>query len=281
MHPNDTKECFASHMGFWFCEPQCLSDTVGLVQSGLYPEARVKNSLTQGEPLSVSDGIAYIPIKGMMMKGHSKFGGTSTVHARKLIREANSNKDIEGIALIIESGGGMVAGTQELGDTIRDSSKPVYAFIEDLCGSAAYWAASQAKKIYCNSMAQVGSIGTVAVVSDTSEKAEREGVKVHVVSTGDHKGAMAAGTPITDDMLADLQERIDYMFTAFRGAVIEARPQIKIDEAGDGRVFPATKAIELGLVDVIIDQDSFVSQIKNDAIIYKEREQVLARLSKR
>lgn len=62
-----------------------------------------------------------------------------------------------------------MAGTDDLARDVKAASraKPLWAHIEDMGASAAYWVASQASKITANSeTALVGSIGTLQVIHD-------------------------------------------------------------------------------------------------------------------
>src|SRR5581483_9650939 len=109
--------------------------------------------------------------QGMLMKGQSSMGGTSTVMARRDIRQAVADQDVAGILLAIDSPGGTVAGTDDLAAEVRQArtSKPVWAAIDDLGASAAYWVASQTQRVTVNSpTALVGSIGTLQVIRDLS-----------------------------------------------------------------------------------------------------------------
>ena len=223
MNINDTKSCFSSHMGQWLIQPKWMNGALTAIKSGLASgEKAVGTFEDNGNPeLMVESGIAVIQIDGMMMKGFSKFGGTSTVQVRQQLREAVANDEVSQILLVIDSPGGHVAGTKELADEVHlaSQSKPVIAQIEDLGASAALWVASQASEVYANATAEIGSIGVVAVLHDTSEAFEREGVKVHVVSTGNMKGAMTDGTKITDEMIASVQDKVDALNEFFINAV--------------------------------------------------------------
>ena len=76
-----------------------------------------------------SDGlVAVIPIEGMMMKrSHWWYYSTGTQQVIQMIKMANDDPSIYAIVFLIESGGGTVAGTYELGEAIRQSAKPTIA----------------------------------------------------------------------------------------------------------------------------------------------------------
>jgi signal peptide peptidase SppA len=207
--------------------------------------------------LAIVDGIAVIAINGPMMKHASSFSSSvSTVEIRRLLHALEHDPAILGIILRIESPGGTVSGTKELADDIAriNERKPIVAFCEDLTASAAYWVASQAGTIYANPTALVGSIGTYCVVMDSSGMAEKEGVKVHVVRAGDYKGMGQPGTVVTDAHIAELQKQVDGLNTFFLDAVSRGRELEgdKLTSIADGRVFLASEAKDLGLVDEVM-----------------------------
>ena len=265
--------CAAQHFGIWSVEPQWMSDAIFAVNSGVMkPLSQEELDARRSEPFAVAPGgIAVVSIHDQITKGGSSFGGTSSLFARKAIRLAESDESINGIMLHIDSPGGTAAGTQELAEAVAQTTKPIRAHIDDLGASAAFWVASQADTVTVNEAGEVGSIGTLLVVSDSSKAAEDAGVKVHVISTGEFKGMGAPGTEVTEDMLAILQERVDDINKLFLKAVSFGRELSGEDlsAVSDGRVFISHKALTLGLVDGV---SSFGDALNDFASTVKETE---------
>ena len=96
------------------------------------------------------------------------------------VEHAPELRNQDAVILDIDSPGGTVAGTPELGAAVAalNGQKPVYAFSSGLMCSAAYWIASQAEAIYATPSARVGSIGVVQTVIDNSARLHAEGIKV-------------------------------------------------------------------------------------------------------
>lgn len=204
--------------------------------------------------------VAVVPLTGTLMKSASSFGGTSTVQARRDIRAAASDPNVSGLLLAIDSPGGTVAGTADLGAEVRAAAKkkPVWAQISDLGASAAYWIASQADQVFANDRtALVGSIGTFMTIYDYSAAAERDGVKVLHFATGPLKGAGTAGTPVTDEQRAYFQQIVDDGQAAFDAAVRAGRGMSAAELAAvrTGGVFGAAEAQRLKLIDGIRSTD--------------------------
>lgn len=265
--------CAAQHFGMWCVHTPWLASAVAAVQSGMWqPQpvaARGGSPTAEPDPYTIIDGgIAIVPMQGQITKGQSSYGGVSSVGTRQALRKAANDPDVKGIMLHIDSPGGTVAGTAELADEVRAiaSRKPVRAHGDDLMASAAFWVGSQAQRVTANATGEVGSIGTVAVVEDTSGMADKMGVKVHVVSTGAHKGAFAWGTEVTEEQLAELQARVDDINSFFLKAVSKGRNMSieNVRKAADGRVFSAAKAREMGLIDDVMSMDAAIADFRKE-----------------
>lgn len=208
-------------------------------------------------PARNGQSLAVIKIAGTMMKSQSSMGGgASTVQLRRDIRQAAADPEVSGILLAIDSPGGTVAGTDDLATDVRAArqQKPVYAHIDDLGASAAYWVASQAEKIFANSpTAMVGSIGTMTTIYDASEAAAKEGVKAILIATGPLKGAGTPGTIITEEQRAYFQDLIDQSQKSFDSAVKRGRglSDKQLADVRSGAVFGAESAHARKLIDGI------------------------------
>lgn len=277
-------KCFSRHLGPWAIEPVRFVSMVALAKAGKLQAITVADGSENDGPLYLKDGtgIAIIPVEGAIMKEQSKFGGASSLDIRRGLRAAVADPDIKSILLAIDSPGGTVAGMTELADAVKaaDLRKPVYSQINDLGASAAYWAASQARSISANATAQVGSIGVLAIVEDTSKMYEMAGITVHVVSTGEYKGAFADGTEVTEAQLADLQSIVDETNKFFLGAVALGRGMSMdaVKEVADGRMYMASQAQALGLVDHVRSMDETLDAIRADMARDASRASVARRM---
>jgi signal peptide peptidase SppA len=248
-------KCFNNHMGVWAMEPLRARAMLDAIQSGLL-SADESNLETPLATQTIS-GIRLIPVSGMMQKGRSKFSGTSTIDVRKEIAAANRDESINGIMLVIDSGGGHSSGTQALADAISGSTKPVRAHVDDFMASAALWIASVTERISADKTSQVGSIGTFTVLQDVTGALEAEGVTLHLVSTGPLKGAGADGE-VTPDLLAEVQKIVDDVNSFFLESVMSGRGMSaeQLAPLATGAMFNAQEALSNGLIDSISDIDA-------------------------
>lgn len=234
-------------------------------------QAEIKRLQTDGYPalFDTESGIVILEIAGTLGKHYNSFSqSTSTVMMRRTLRELRRAEQVKGVILKIDSPGGTVAGQKDFADEIKalNEMKPVYAYIEDLGASAAYWAASQAHRVYANDMAYIGSIGTYGVVMDASKMAENEGVVVHVIRAGEQKGIGTLGTKITEEHLNIFQREIDVLNEFFISAISEGR-DISIEQVrqlATGQIWIGAEAIGIGLIDGIRTLDAVFSELQDE-----------------
>lgn len=268
------------YFGLWLVEQTWFRLMLEAYRQGmLEPQMRRDDDGNQIQGLEMGpNGMAILPIQGTMMKDQSSFGGCSTVACRRLVREAVRNDAISGLMLFVDSPGGAASGTFELAHEVERAAQhmPVRAHVEDVGASAAYWVASQAQRITANPMGEIGSIGTLAMIVDESKRAEAAGVKVHVISTGEFKGAGAAGTEITERQLEAFQEQVNDVNQHFQAGVQAGRgfDDDQLAAVSDGRVFIAEKAQKLGLIDGI---GSFEDSVADFAQELKGRSEAIQR----
>lgn len=262
----------AEYFGLWAVQPEpflAVCDGLKGTDVGLHvAEARAQpaDSTSGSEYQVLPGGVAVVPIRGSLMKQTSSLsGGTSTVRARRQVRLAARDQEVAAILLLVDSPGGTVSGTGDLADDVAaaNKQKPVVAFVEDLGASAAYWIASQARQVFANRTALVGSIGTFAVIEDLSSRAAALGIKVHVIRAGAFKGAGTPGTEITPSQLAEWQRVVDQSNAFFLEAVARGRrlPLGRVQELADGRVHLAADAQRLGLIDGVKTLDQIVAAL--------------------
>jgi len=192
---------------------------------------------------------------------------TDTNGTRDIVEALADDPSVAGIELVVCSSGGSCSGVDDLAASVRTATgkKPVECRIEDTCASAAYYVASQASKIIANPAALVGSIGIYSVVYDFSEMLSRDGVAVHVIRSGQHKGAGAGGSKISPEHIAEMERVVGSMHGLFVDNVMRGRRLSKanVEAVSDGRVFIASDALRLGLVDEIRQGGRTVSTRSN------------------
>lgn len=232
------------------------------------------------EKLMVSeDGVAQIEISGPLMPNPGPvdryyFDAADSVRIAHLIRAAANSPDIHSLVMMINSPGGMVIGTPEMGDAVRafnDAGKTSYAFADTLMASAAYWVGSQASKVYVTDSAMVGSIGVIRPHFDLSKMHDKMGVKVEVFRGGSHKVSGAYGTALTDDQREHIQDGVNAAHEDFISAVNNLRTISR--EHCQGQVFYGKDAVGVGIVDRTIPNSLALMQAAHTSVELHKEEQ--------
>jgi ClpP class serine protease len=101
------------------------------------------------------------------------------------------------------------------------------------------------------------------VHTDTSEKDAKEGVKTTVIKAGKYKAEGAAGTPLDEEARAYAQSVVDIFQEQFVKAVARGRGVSAAavrSGFGEGRVVPAQKAKEMGMIDRVATLDQVLAK---------------------
>lgn len=212
------------------------------------------------QPFVDQSGIAHIPIGGALGQDLKPFergnGAVDTLDIRAELAEYASDTRVRGALLDIDSPGGMVLGTPETAEAVREfaARKPIHAFTRGMMASAAYWIGSAATGVWATPSASVGSIGVVLPFLDQSRRLADAGVKVDVIKAGKYKGIGIPGTALSDDQREHLTQRVAAIHESFKTAVRTNRAAwgAIADSTMEGQTFMGTEAARLGLIDAVV-----------------------------
>lgn len=201
--------------------------------------------------------IAIIPIAGPLVKYDEACGPVGTATLTDYVKNADSNPEVDAIVLKIDSPGGMVDGTQTLAHAIRDTRKPVVAFVDDgVMASAAYWIGSAADEIIASQKTDViGSIGVMVSFADVRPAYEKLGVKFHEL----YSSLSPDKNKIFNDALAGqydgiIKNMLDPIAKEFHSEVKKYRKeklQLQEENVLTGKTYMASDAVKNGLIDAI------------------------------
>lgn len=269
----------------WAISPSKLSEIRSIYSAHLRGEkidwkgmeARVGLMISEpDEPYQIMNGVAVIPIHGVLSKGASffsfLFGRASMKQIGMAFAAALDDQAVNAILLDVDSPGGTVDGTEELAEQIFQARgiKPIVAYTDGTMASAAYWIASAADKIFISGdTVEVGSIGVVATHIDYSEQDKQYGEKWTEITGGHYKRLASGHKPLSDDGASYIQGQVDYLYAAFVNTIARNRG---VDEKrslamADGKIFIGTQAIEAGLVDGVSTFSDLVDQAAGVAAI--------------
>jgi protease-4 len=161
---------------------------------------------------------------------------------------ADNDPDVKNTLFHYNSPGGTVTGVYEAGSIISKLSKPTFAYTETQMCSAAYWLGSKSTNIIATPSASLGSIGVYMALIDSSEKMQKEGLKLDLIKSGEFK-AMGI-KPLTESERAILQERVEQIHDQFRQEVNMKRSVSA--EYMEGLTYTGVESIENGLSDALV-----------------------------
>lgn len=226
-----------------------------------------RNSAGSDEPFQRDGNVAIIPVVGTLVKANSLFSCDATyADLKQSISAAAKAKGIDAIILDGDTPGGTVAGVQETGDFLAkvNQKKPLYGWVDDLAASAGYWLLSQTRMIGAHQAADIGSIGVLTVHYDRSAKDQKSGIKRTILAVGDMKAAGNDTEPLDESTRAYIMDRLEQTYGLFIGAVTKGRPQLSADaiRSMQSRVYKATQAREMGLIDHVMGRDEYIDVVK-------------------
>lgn len=212
-----------------------------------------------------ADGIGIVTIEGAL--GYGWWGIPYKVLAKQ-IETLDGDPSTKAILLDINSPGGAINGLVELAQSIKRCSKPVYAYTEGYCTSAAYLLASTAVQVFASPQATIGSVGVLVHIVDDSKQMEKIGISETVMRS--RHAAKKALDPNTDEGRKEIQSSLDTLEELFIGEIANNRGVTSVDvieRFGQGLTFHAVEAREKGMIDEIVsDFDACVEKIKPSLI---------------
>jgi len=221
-------------------------------------------------PYEVVDGILFVPVRGVLLHNFPYALGnwaTGYEYIMRAVLRGLDDANVRGVALLCNSPGGMVAGCFEAADKIyeRKGEKPIRAFAHEAAYSAAYAIASVADSIVVSKTGGVGSIGVVTSHIDLSKMYDEMGVKQTFIFAGKHKVDGNASEPLSDDVKARIQVRIDELYDVFVSNVARNRGmEEQAVRDTEALTYTATQAVSIGLADSIGPLDDAVAQFCAD-----------------
>jgi signal peptide peptidase SppA len=218
----------------------------------------------------VVDGVAVVPIQGILLHGDACWWGEMSYSAiTDCLVMALADPEVRAIALHVDSPGGEVAGCFDLADTIfaMRGLKPIVAIVDENAYSAAYALASAADQIFVPKTGGVGSIGVITMNVDVTKALEQFGMKVTTIQFGSHKSDSYPTTPLSDEARALMQTDIDALGEMFVSLVARNRgitPEaVRSTQAG---TFLGEASVTAGLADAVMAaDDAFLMLIKQIA----------------
>lgn len=217
---------------------------------------------------------ALLPLFGVIGQRMNLFmyfsGGTSTEEFGAALDSLVADKQVKNIVIVVDSPGGSVFGTAELGAKIlaaRDQ-KRIIAIADSMAASGAYWLSSQASELVVTPGGMVGSIGVIASHLDESKAEELAGLKTTIIHAGRYKAELNSSQSLSPEAQDHLQATVDQYYAMFVAAVAKGRgvteTRVKSAEWGQGRMMLAQDAKAAGMVDRVATLEQVLKRLGED-----------------
>jgi protease-4 len=204
--------------------------------------------------------------------GESLLGGSSGVGSamlRRTLRRAAADDNVKAIVIRIDSPGGSAQASEVMWQAARAAAqkKPVIVSVGSMAASGGYYLASAGDYIYADPSAIVGSIGVVGGKFVLKDLYDKLGLTTESFTKGRNAGLFSSNHPFDERQRRLVTNWMKNTYDQFTQRVMSTRSgKIKdIDKVARGRIFLATQAKELGMVDEIGGVQNAIAHAANKA----------------
>ncbi|MBL8678830.1 MAG: signal peptide peptidase SppA [Myxococcales bacterium] len=227
-----------------------------LVEFDRYAEARAKRPRFLGRKKRV----AIVDVRGTITT-EAPSGGADRVadvaHVSAALRAAAASPSVGAVVLYVDSPGGSALASDLIAREVErlHAKKPVIAYFANVAASGGYYVAALADRIVAQPTSITGSIGVVAMRFVLGGAASKLGVSHESVKRGANAEIYSPYRAWTEDERAVLDRAIDEVYDDFVSIVARGRkrPASEIEPLARGRVYAASEALSVGLVDELGD----------------------------
>jgi protease-4 len=215
--------------------------------------------------ISTGPHTAVVRVEGIIASNPIDANADSIIRG---LRNAFEHENTRGVILRINSpGGSPVQAAYVYDEMIRLRNKypniPLYAVIEDLGASGAYYIAAGAEKIYANRSSIVGSIGVRMDSFGFVDAIEKMGIERRLMTAGKDKGLLDPFLPEDEMTRQHMQLLLGEIHSHFINAVKTQRGDrlAQNEELYSGLIWSGERSVALGLVDELGSVDYVAREV--------------------
>jgi len=206
------------------------------------------------------------------------------------LQAAFKNKNTQGVVLRINSPGGSPVQAGEINDEIRRlrakyPATPLYAVVEEVCASGAYYVAVAADQIYVDKASLIGSIGVIIDGFGFVGAMDKLGIERRALAAGENKTFLDPFSPLSPQqrdyaqkMIAEIHQQFIGAVKAGRGARLKESPELF-----SGLVWNGARGVDLGLADALGSVDYVAREVikAEDVVDFTVKENLTERLARK
>ena len=227
-----------------------------------------------------------------LIEVRGEIGAESEANAEDLVaalRTAFEDRYAQALVLRINSPGGSPVQAGIVNDELRrlkaKHGKRVYAVVDEMCASGAYYIAVGADEIFVDKASLVGSIGVLMSGFGFTGLMDKMGIERRLLTAGENKGMLDPFSPQNEKHRAHAQAMIDQVHQQFIKVVRDGRGKRlkETPETFSGLFWNGEEAVRMGLADQFGNLDHVARDIvkAEEVIDYTPKENVAERLAKR
>ena len=203
------------------------------------------------------DKIALLYAEGDIVDGRSESDRTiASENYISLLRKVRLDKDVKGVVLRVNSGGGSALASDGIWREVilLKKEKPVIVSMGDYAASGGYYISCAADSIFAEPGTLTGSIGVFGILPNFGKFFnDKLGVTFDGVKTAPFADMGNITRPMTEPEKRMMQSSIDTIYHVFKSRVAEGRnlDMAFVDSIAQGHVYTGQRAIDIKLVDKI------------------------------
>lgn len=173
--------------------------------------------------------------------------------------------NVSGLVLRVNSPGGSAFASEQIWESLqyfKSKGKPLYVSMGDYAASGGYYISCGADSIFADASTITGSIGVFGLIPDLSGLlTDKFGITFSTVETNANGAPASITGPLSEQQRTAIQKGVEDIYDLFTGRVAEGRhmSQDSVKAIAEGRVWIASRAKEIGLVDHIGSLDQTVA----------------------
>ena len=193
------------------------------------------------------------------------------------LQKAAEDKMIKGVILRLDTPGGEVTASDILYNEILEFKKetgiPVLALMMGITASGGYYIASACDSIIAHPSTITGSIGVISIFPNIEELLKKIGVKVNIIKSGSMKDSGSSFRKLTSNERIVFQDVVNEFYERFLEVVYKRRQNYfslqELKKIADGRIYTASQAYELKLIDEIGYFDTAMKKMLSEAHLHE------------
>lgn len=233
----------------------------GIVPENVQPVK--KETVANIGEIKIDGVLTYMPVQGACGPVGVSYQGIIEQMAELI------SLGVDTVVLTHSSPGGQAAHcfstAQELRDMADEAGVRLISYIDTLSASASLALGVIADEVIIHPSASTGSVGCVVALLDKSKAMEQAGLKPVYISSTAGKTPFNTDGSFSQSFLDGVQEDVTRLGNQFAEHVAKFTG-IPVDEvlSMDAKVFHAEKALEVGLVNKIMDHKQFAQYLQDN-----------------